>query len=109
MKRAKRFFGVLLMSLLVCVCFLFGGCSKDAEMEGTYTFDKMVMEIEGEEGLNHIDEYLDSNTERGKKMRKAICDKFKFASIEFQSLDGLVKAIGLEKCKLCTYCWDGKE
>ena len=69
----------------------------------------IIMEIEGEEGLNHIDEYLDSNTERGKNMRKAICDKFKFASVEFQSLDGLVRAIGLEKCKLCTYCWDGKE
>ena len=69
----------------------------------------IIMEIEGEEGLNHLEEYLDANTERGKNMRKAICDKFKFASLEFQSLDGLIKAIGLEKCKLCTYCWNGKE
>ena len=68
-----------------------------------------IMEIEGEEGLNHLEEYLDANTERGKNMRKAICDKFKFASLEFQSLEGLEKAIGLDKCKLCTYCWDGKE
>ncbi len=69
----------------------------------------IIMEIEGEEGFNHLEEYLDANTERGKNMRKAICDKFKFASLEFQSLEGLEKAIGLDKCKLCTYCWNGKE
>ena len=27
----------------------------------------------------------------------------------FQTLDGVVEAIGLDKCKLCTYCWNGKE
>ena len=67
------------------------------------------MELEGEEGSKYIDEYLDSNTERGKKLRQTICDKFKFASLEFQSLEGLIEAIGLEPCKLCTYCWNGKE
>jgi amidophosphoribosyltransferase len=29
--------------------------------------------------------------------------------LEFQSLDGVIKAIGLDPCKLCTYCWNGKE
>lgn len=70
---------------------------------------RTIMELEGEEGLNHIDEYSDSKTERGKAMRKAIAEKFKFDSLEFQSLDGLTKSIGLEPCKLCTYCWNGKE
>lgn len=70
---------------------------------------RVIMELEGEEGFKHLDEYSDSNTERGKNLRKLICDKFKFASLEFQSLDGIVKAIGMDKCKLCTYCWDGKE
>ncbi len=68
-----------------------------------------VMELEGEEGEKHLDEYLDPTTERGKKLRKAICDKLHFSSLEFQSLEGLVEAIGLEPCKLCTYCWNGKE
>lgn len=70
---------------------------------------RVIVELEGEEGLKHIDEYADGNTERGKAMRKAICDKFKFASLGFQTLDGVIKAIGMEPCKLCTYCWNGKE
>lgn len=70
---------------------------------------RVIVELEGEEGLNHIEEYADGNTERGKAMRKAICDKFGFASLGFQTLDGVVNAIGLEPCKLCTYCWNGKE
>ncbi|MBR7132892.1 MAG: amidophosphoribosyltransferase [Clostridia bacterium] len=68
-----------------------------------------IVELEGEEGLKYIDEYSDSSTERGKAMRNRICEKLNFASLEFQSLEGIIKAIGLEPCKLCTYCWNGKE
>ncbi len=70
---------------------------------------RIIMELEGEEGEKHIEEYSDFHTERGKALRKAICEKFHFASLEFQSLEGLIKAIGIEPCKLCTYCWNGKE
>ena len=69
----------------------------------------IILELEGEEGEKYIDEYSDFNTERGKALRKKICEKFNFASLEFQSLEGLIKAIGIEPCKLCTYCWNGKE
>ena len=70
---------------------------------------QVIVELEGEDGFNYIEEYIDSSTERGKKLRKAISDKLHFASLEFQSLDGIIKAIGIEPCKLCTYCWNGKE
>ena len=70
---------------------------------------RVIVELEGEEGLKHIDEYADGNSERGKAMRKTICEKFKFASLGFQTIEGVVNAIGLEPCKLCTYCWNGKE
>jgi len=70
---------------------------------------RVIVELEGEEGLKHIEEYADGNTERGKAMRAAIRDKFKFDSLGFQTVDGVVKAIGMDKCKLCTYCWNGKE
>ena len=59
-------------------------------------------------GKQH-DEYADGNSDRGKKMRKAICEKFGFASLGFQTIEGVVNAIGIDRCKLCTYCWDGKE
>ncbi len=70
---------------------------------------RVIVELEGEEGLKHIEEYGDGGTERGKKLRQAICDKFKFASLGFQTIEGVVSAIGIDRCKLCTYCWDGKE
>ena len=70
---------------------------------------KTIVELEGEEGFNYIAEYSDANTERGKKLRQKICKKLKFASLEFQTLDGIVKAIGIDKDDLCTYCWDGRE
>ena len=68
-----------------------------------------IMALEGEEGFNHLEEYSDSSTERGKKLRSTICEKLNFASLEFQSLEGIIKAIGIDPCKLCTYCWSGKE
>ncbi len=70
---------------------------------------RIVMELEGEEGFQYLEEYSDSNTERGKKLRAAICEKLHFDSVEFQTLEGVIRAIGIEPCKLCTYCWNGKE
>lgn len=70
---------------------------------------RAIFELEGEEGEKHIDEYLEPNTERGRKMRDLIRDELHLASLEFQSLEGVVEAIGIEPCKLCTYCWSGKE
>ncbi|MEE1025909.1 MAG: amidophosphoribosyltransferase [Acutalibacteraceae bacterium] len=70
---------------------------------------QIIMQLEGEEGFKYLEEYSDPFTERGKNLRTAICEKLNFASLEFQSLEGIIKAIGLEPCKLCTYCWNGKE
>ena len=70
---------------------------------------KKLMELEGEDGFDYIKEYSSSKTERGKKLRAAICEKLGFKSLEFQSLDGIVEAIGLKKSERCTYCWDGRE
>jgi amidophosphoribosyltransferase len=70
---------------------------------------RVIMELEGEEGFDHIDEYSDGETERGRALRQSMCEKFGFKSLDFQTLDGVIKAIGIEPCKLCTYCWNGKE
>ena len=70
---------------------------------------RTMMELEGEDAVKYMEEYSNANTARGKAMRKAICDKFQFESLEFQSIEGLIEAIGIEPCKLCTYCWTGKE
>ncbi len=70
---------------------------------------RVIVELEGEEGLEHIDEYADASTERGKKMRKVIAEKMGFETLEFQTLEGVIEAIGLPSCKLCKYCWTGRE
>ena len=70
---------------------------------------RVIMELEGEDGFKYLDEYADGSTERGKKFRKTICEKMHFDSLEYQTLEGMIKAIGLEPCKICTYCWNGKE
>lgn len=88
-----------------CKYLNFSRATSDMELITRST----IMELEGEEGFKHMEEYSDSGTERGKNMRKAICEKLNFASLEFQSLEGVIESIGLEPCKLCTYCWNGKE
>ncbi len=70
---------------------------------------KIIDEFEGPEGVKYIREYSDTNTERGQRLRKEICTRLRLTSLEFQSLEGTVKAIGLPACNLCSYCWDGKE
>ena len=70
---------------------------------------RTVQELEGDEGQQHLDEYADASTERGQCMLKAICEKFGFDSLGYQSLDGVLEAIGLDRDKVCTYCWSGKE
>ena len=48
-------------------------------------------------------------TERGKALRAAICEKLHLKSLEFQNIDLIIEAIGLDESEICTYCWNGKE
>ena len=70
---------------------------------------KTIQNLEGNVGQQHIDEYADPTTERGQCMLKAICEEMGFDSLGYQTLDGLLEAIGLDRDKVCTYCWSGKE
>ena len=70
---------------------------------------KTIQQLEGNLGQQHVDEYADTSTERGQCMLKAICEEMGFDSLGYQSLDGLLEAIGLDRDKVCTYCWTGKE
>ncbi|XCB30004.1 amidophosphoribosyltransferase [Arcanobacterium hippocoleae] len=79
--------------------------ASNSEME--LVTRRIIMEFEGEAGFAHIDEYADTNTERGKKLRENLAQRFNFTTLEFQSLDGIIKAIGIDREKLCTYCWNG--
>ena len=70
---------------------------------------KIIQQLEGDEGQNHIAEYADGRTQRGQRMLEAICEDMGFDSLGYQTLDGLLEAIGLDRDKVCTYCWTGEE
>ncbi len=70
---------------------------------------RMVQELEGNEGQKHLEEYADASTKRGQCLLSHICETFGFTSLGYQSLDGLMEAIGIDRDKVCTYCWNGKE
>ena len=80
-----------------------------AESEMDLLARRVVQELEGDEGQKHLEEYADARTERGQCMLKTICRKFGFSSLGYQSIDEMLNAIGLDKDKVCTYCWTGKE
>ena len=70
---------------------------------------KTIQNLEGAIGQKHVAEYADASTERGQAMLKAICEEMGFDSLGYQTLDGLLESIGLDRDKVCTYCWTGEE
>ncbi len=88
-----------------CKFLNFSSSNSDLELLAR----RVVQELEGNEGQKHLEEYADSSSERGQCLLKTICEKFGFSSLGYQTLDGLLEAIGLDKNKVCTYCWSGKE
>ena len=65
------------------------------------------------EGNNVTDEvlkkYADPETEEYANMVEEIRKELNFTSLQFSRLDDMLDAVGIEKCKLCTYCWNGEE
>ena len=88
-----------------CKYLNFSRSNSDMELIARRT----VQELEGDEGQKHLDEYADANTQRGQCLLHSICDKLGFSSLGYQSLDNLLEAIGIDRSKVCTYCWNGKE
>ncbi|MBO5034435.1 MAG: amidophosphoribosyltransferase [Oscillospiraceae bacterium] len=70
---------------------------------------RKVQDLEGDEGQAHLEEYADPSTHRGQCLLKSICEEMGFDSLGYQTLDGLLEAIGIDRDKICTYCWTGKE
>ena len=72
---------------------------------------KVIAELEGVEVVSDemVSEYTKADHPKYKMMVDEICKRMNFTSLQFHRLEDLVEAIGLPKCKLCTYCFDGKE
>lgn len=88
-----------------CKYLNFSRSNSDMELIARRT----IQDLEGNEGQKHLEEYSDDSTPRGSAMTKRICKDMHFTSFRYQSLQGLIASINLSPCKLCTYCWNGKE
>ena len=56
-----------------------------------------------------LQEYADPESEKYETMVEEIRKELNFTSLRFNRLDDMLESVGIDKCKLCTYCWDGKE
>ena len=55
-----------------------------------------------------LEEYADPESEKYGKMVDEICKELNFTTLRYNRLDDMLDAVGIDKCKLCTYCWNGK-
>ncbi len=67
---------------------------------------RAIKEIEGQ-SYDHFEDYIDTKSGKYSRMIEQIRKRLNLTSLKYQKLDNMVKAIGLPKNKLCTYCWDG--
>ncbi len=72
---------------------------------------RVINELEGREVNDNetLQKYADSHSEYYHKMVEGVREKLNFTSLEFNHLDDLVESTGIDRSKLCTYCWDGRE
>ena len=70
---------------------------------------RIMLEIERDKALDHLEEYTVSTSERYKEMIARIAKKLDFTTLGYQSREGMLEAIGLPEEQVCTYCWSGKE
>lgn len=67
---------------------------------------RIIKELEGDENKN-LEKYATAGSQEYCRMVEVICERFGLTSLKFNTVDNLVKAIGLPKCKICTHCFDG--
>ena len=70
---------------------------------------QVILEKEGENAEKVLDEYADPSSDRYECMCSEICKRQNFTSLRYHRVDDLVESIGLPRCKVCTYCFDGRE
>lgn len=70
---------------------------------------RTIQEIEGENKYPNLTAYADPDSAEYHAMLEKIREKLNFTSLRYHRLDDMIESIGMDRCKLCTYCWDGRE
>ena len=87
-----------------CKFLNFSRSRSDLDLAGRWAIKELI----GEDLKNPV-EYTNPESDNYKAMVNVIREKLHLTTLKYQKLENLVKAIGLPKEKLCTYCWDGVE
>lgn len=70
---------------------------------------RVIQELEGENKYPNLSVYADPDTAEYGRMLEGIREKLNFTTLRYHRLDDMIASVGIDKCKLCTYCWDGRE
>ena len=70
---------------------------------------RIILQREGDKAEEMLEDYANPDSQNYSEMVETICNQLKFTSLKFHRLDDMIESIGIEPCKLCTYCWNGKE
>ncbi len=70
---------------------------------------RVIQELEGENKYPNLAVYADPDSTEYGQMLEKIREKLNFTSLKYHRLDDMIASVGIDKCKLCTYCWDGRE
>lgn len=70
---------------------------------------RVIQELEGENKYPNLAVYADPDSTEYAQMLEKIREKLNFTTLRYHRLDDMIASVGIDKCKLCTYCWDGKE
>jgi len=70
---------------------------------------RIIRKLEGDKADVDLSQYTDPESDKYRSMVETIGKELNFSSLRYHRLDDMIKAVGLNPCKLCTYCWNGKE
>ena len=70
---------------------------------------RILKEMEQEGRTIDLKAYVDPDTAEHDEMVERIRQQLNFTTLRFHRLDDMMDAVGIDRCKLCTYCWDGRE
>ncbi|MDO4557060.1 MAG: amidophosphoribosyltransferase, partial [Lachnospiraceae bacterium] len=70
---------------------------------------RVIRRLEGNDSERYLEEYTDPTTDRYQEMTATIGRELNFSSLLYHRLDDMIASVGIDPCKLCTYCWNGKE
>lgn len=70
---------------------------------------RVLKDLEREGRFTRLEAYSNPETEEYREMLERIRQQLNFTTLRYHRLDDMIAAVGIDRCKLCTYCWDGKE